>query len=656
MRKSLIALVVCMHAQSLFGQSGWTTQTSNTSNSLTGVSFADANNGWAVGGAGSTAVIRHTTNGGGSWVTQTSPVAQLLRSVYALDANTAVAVGDNGTILRTTDSGANWTSVTSGTTNPLISVSFADAAYGWAVGSLATIKRTSNGGASWGTQTSTVSGHLRGVACASNTTVTGVGGTTDNLFQTRIRTTGGGSSWSTQVDGTVNGVVYGISYCSSTTGMMAGAGGLVYKTTDAGSSWLSVTSPSSNNIFGGSMKDANTAWVVGQSGSVYRTTDGGTNWTDQSGVTSNQLSSVSFSDLYNGTAVGTSGTIIHTTTGGVISSITAVKTGDYAGASLTPGATDLPMLQISATSSAGTAFVSALKAHFVGTCTAVDGDISALKFYNDLDNSGTVSGGDALVGSTTFSSGVATLSGLSFPVSMSGTKLLIVVDVAPGANSLHTLGVEMQDANDLTATNATSTGFPISNSSNSPLPVQVTAFHAAVEGHGVRLTWTTASEINSYGFQVEKRELRSTSWQTVGFVSGSGTSSSPREYSFIDGQVSPGRHAYRLRQIDNNGAFGFSREAEINSIAQPDCFTLEQNYPNPFNPSTEISYQLPVAGQVRLRIFDVLGNEIATLVDEKRSAGRHQILWTASGISSGMYFLRMEAGAFVDVKKLMLMK
>ena len=656
MRAFLIGLMFCVLSGSLFGQSGWSMQTSNTSNTLTGVSFADASSGWAVGGAASTATIRHTTNGGDTWTTQTSPVAQLLRSVYAIDANTAIAVGDNGTILRTTDGGANWGSVTSGTTNPLISVSFADAAYGWAVGSIATIKRTSNGGATWGSQTSTVSGHLRGVACASNTIVTGVGGTTDNLFQTRIRTTGGGSSWTTQVDGTVNGVVYCVSYVSSTTGMMAGAGGLVYITTNGGSNWPGVTSPATEYLYGVAMKSANTAWIVGQFGHMYRTTDAGTNWTSQGGATSNQLSAISFTDLYNGTAVGTSGTIVHTTTGGVVSSITASKTGDFTGSNLTPGATDLPLLQVSVANSEGTASVSTIKVHFVGSCTAVDADISALKVYEDLDNSGTVTGGDALVGSTTFSSGVATLSALLFPVSMSGTKLLVSVDVAPGANPAHTLGVEMQDANDLTAANATSTGFPISNSSNSALPVQVTAFSASVENHSVKLVWTTATEVNSYGFEVEKREMTSVNWMPVGFVSGAGSSSAPHEYSFVETRVSPGRYAYRLRQIDNNGSSGYSGEMEVTTTALPDQCTLEQNYPNPFNPSTEISYQLPVDGYLKLRIFDVLGNEIAILVDRQESAGMHRVMWNALGTSSGIYFLRMDSEGFVVTRKMVLMR
>jgi photosystem II stability/assembly factor-like uncharacterized protein len=661
----VITFIAVFSTEILYCQSGWTAQTSNTSNTLTGVSFADANNGWAVGAS---ATIRHTTDGGATWGTQTSPVNQLLRSVFAIDANTAVAAGDNGLIIRTTDGGANWTQVTSGTTNPLTSVYFASTTTGWIVGGLgtsATIKASSTGGASFGTQTTTASGIFRAVAVASTSIVTAFGGTSDNLFQIRARSTNGGTNWTTQVQGTINGVIYGAAYGTSTVGIAAGAGGLVYKTTDAGSNWGAATSPTSNILYGVAMKDANTGWVVGTFGELFKTTDAGSNWITQSGVTSSTLFGVSFSDLYNGTAVGQNGTIVHTTTGGVVSNISASKTGDYTGGFISPGATDVPILQISLSNSDGTARVTGLSTSFTSTATAVDGDISAVKAYYDADNSGTVTGGDVLLGSNTFSSGVATWTGLTLDVTSVITKILFVVDIAVGANTSHTLGLELTNSSCITASNATSSGFPISNTSNSPLPVELKDFSANTESFNVILRWSTASEINNHGFEIEKRKIQDTEfsiskegaqWISSGFVAGAGTSSAPRTYLYLDKNLSAGKYAYRLKQIDRDGKLAFSHSVVVDLVVVPSQFVLSQNYPNPFNPTTNIRFAIPVSAFVSLKVYDLIGREVATLVNEQRKEGFYTVQFNASTLSSGGYFYRLQTGNFVETKKLLLQK
>ena len=670
-RNLVLTLFAAFSIEILYCQSGWTVQTSNTSNTLVGVSFADVNNGWAVGAS---ATIRHTTDGGATWGTQTSPVSQLLRSVFAIDANTAVAAGDNGLIIRTTDGGANWTQVTSGTTNSLTSVCFASTTTGWIVGGLgtsATIKVSATGGASFGTQTTTASGVFRAVAAASTSIATAFGGTSDNLFQIRARTTNGGTNWTTQVQGTINGVVYGVTYGTSTVGLAAGAGGLVYKTTDAGSNWGAATSPTSNILYGVAMKDANTGWVVGTSGDLFKTTDAGSNWLTQSGATSSTLSAVNFSDLYNGTAVGQSGTIIHTTTGGVVSNITVSKTGDYTGGFISPGATDVPILQISLSNSAGTARVTSLTASFASTSTAVDGDVSAVRAYQDADNSGTVTGGDVLLGSKTFSSGVATWTSLTLDVTSGGIKILFVADIAPGANTSHALGLELTNSTSVIASNATSSGFPIANTSNSLLPIELRDFSGTAESFGVILRWSTATESNNYGFEIEKRRIQNTEfsaskegmhWILSGFVAGAGTSNAPRKYSYVDKNLSPGKYAYHLKQIDRDGKSTFSRSVEVVVGVAPKVFALSQNYPNPFNPTTTIEYTLPEAGKASLRIYDVLGKEVATLVNGELKAGvTHKAVFEASKLSSGIYFSRLEFSASDGsgkqlMKKLLLIK
>jgi hypothetical protein len=183
------------------------------------------------------------------------------------------------------------------------------------------------------------------------------------------------------------------------------------------------------------------------------------------------------------------------------------------------------------------------------------------------------------------------------------------------------------------------------------------SFSATNTNDGVLLAWQTASERNNAGFEVQRRtEKRGASgeWQVLGFVRGAGTTTERQSYSFLD-RTATGNVQYRLKQIDFDGQFEYSNIIEINA-GLPKTFVLEQNYPNPFNPTTVMSYQLPVASEVSLKLFDVLGKEVATLVNERQEAGAYNYTLNASNLSSGVYFYRLQAGNFVQTKKMMLVK
>lgn len=185
------------------------------------------------------------------------------------------------------------------------------------------------------------------------------------------------------------------------------------------------------------------------------------------------------------------------------------------------------------------------------------------------------------------------------------------------------------------------------------IPVELTSFTAEAVGNSVKLNWTTASETNNLGFDVERSQ--DDQWQKIGFVDGKGTTTEIRNYSFTDQDVVSGTYAYRLKQIDFDGTVNYSNtvEVELNGITS---FSLEQNYPNPFNPTTLISYQLPITGFVNLKVFDVLGNEVTTLVNEYKSAGSYEIEFDAGSLSSGVYFYKLQAGDFVSARKMLLTK
>ncbi len=200
-------------------------------------------------------------------------------------------------------------------------------------------------------------------------------------------------------------------------------------------------------------------------------------------------------------------------------------------------------------------------------------------------------------------------------------------------------------------------------------PVEIVSFNANYSEGIITLHWQTATEVNNYGFEVErceKQEARSVTWKTVGFVAGHGNSNSVKEYLFVDESVSGGKYSYRLKQIDNDGSFSYSDEIIVETLhvmSLPTEYALYQNYPNPFNPVTTIKYSIPsnVNGETsntKLLIFDVLGNEVAVLVNEPKSPGNYEVQFEANkyGLSSGVYFYRISTDGFTSTKKLVLMK
>ncbi len=187
-----------------------------------------------------------------------------------------------------------------------------------------------------------------------------------------------------------------------------------------------------------------------------------------------------------------------------------------------------------------------------------------------------------------------------------------------------------------------------------PLPVELVIFSSKVNLHGVVLYWKTVSELNNYGFDIECQEY--TEWIKVGFVEGFGSTNSPKEYSFMHKPQSDGKIRYRLKQIDRDGAYTYSKELEINFVLSPTSYFIDQCYPNPFNPSTTIGFGIPKPSFVNLNIYNALGQEIATLVSDKLQKGSYQRKWDASAMPSGVYFYRIQAGEFVQTKKMFLLK
>ena len=197
------------------------------------------------------------------------------------------------------------------------------------------------------------------------------------------------------------------------------------------------------------------------------------------------------------------------------------------------------------------------------------------------------------------------------------------------------------------------------------IPVELSSFTATVKEDNIQLYWTTATETNNLGFEIEKinpsKSENIYDWEKIGFVPGCGTSTKPKSYSFVDKDITPGKHKYRLKQIDLDGSYEYSDIIEA-EVMQKLNYTLMQNYPNPFNPTTKIKFTIPSVETTRrvvfttLKVYDILGNEIVTLVNEEKPAGNYNVIFDASKLSSGVYFYTLKTGEFSKTNKMILTK
>ena len=186
------------------------------------------------------------------------------------------------------------------------------------------------------------------------------------------------------------------------------------------------------------------------------------------------------------------------------------------------------------------------------------------------------------------------------------------------------------------------------------LPVELASFTSSVTGNNVTLSWATSSEINNAGFAIERNS--GSNWENAGFVTGQGTVNTISQYEFTERNLSSGRYQYRLKQTDFNGNYEYFSLTESVTIGVPQQFYLGQNYPNPFNPITTISFDIPEAGNVKLKVFDVSGREVKTIVNEFKNAGYYAVKFEAAGLASGAYFYRIEIADYVSVKKMIILK
>lgn len=198
-----------------------------------------------------------------------------------------------------------------------------------------------------------------------------------------------------------------------------------------------------------------------------------------------------------------------------------------------------------------------------------------------------------------------------------------------------------------------------------PLPIELSSFTATqVGGNNVRLAWTTLSEVNNYGFHVQRRSAEDPEFQNLanGFVAGNGTTNIPHQYEYIDVQVPSGSWFYRLKQVDFDSDVHYTDPIHLEVLTDvkgnaPNRFELLQNYPNPFNPSTEIRFSLEFAGHASLEVINVLGQKMMTLYDETAEPGKYYTVnLDTTDLSSGVYFYLLRSGTRTDTRRFLIMK
>jgi hypothetical protein len=260
-------------------------------------------------------------------------------------------------------------------------------------------------------------------------------------------------------------------------------------------------------------------------------------------------------------------------------------------------------------------------------------------------------------------------SGFSKHISASVDGNITVNSITYNSPSTVTLNLTTTGGTDglRTVTITNPDGQVISNSSlftyNSTLPVELVSFKGQIVKHNqIKLSWSTATEINSNKFEIE-RSTGNSEWTVIGSIYAAGNSNSTKQYSFTDkSNFEQGLYSYRLKEYDNDGKYKYFNTIQVNYNQLPDQFGLAQNYPNPFNPSTTISYSLPFSSKVKLNVYNAIGENVAQLFNGVQEAGYHNVSFNASLLPSGVYFYSIQTNSidgsqnFTNTKKMMLLK
>lgn len=640
------------------GGTNWSAVPTPVSSTAYDIYFDTPQNGWVTCGSG---VFLRTTDGGATWFNTTvTGTTSTIYSIRKADATTYYMTGTSGQVYRSTNSGVNFASVTSPQNLPFYSSEFSDANNGIVFGSNGVTYKTTNGGTSWTLIPALAGEVIRGSIKIGNTIIAGA------YKSTIHKSTDMGVTWSYPLSPYRD--FWGVYRKSANEYIVCGDRGEIHYTTNAGANWTRVPVRPTTQILYDVIWTGNYIYTCGRNGEYFISSDMGSSWTLRS-VGSNQTRhyKLYFLNETTGYMVNNDGNVYYTTDRGMTWNSRAIIPStilyDIKMINTSTGYTVGSGERIFKTTDGGTTW-----SH--GTMATPAGQVLGLYMLNET--TGYISGENGSVYRTT--DGFQNITLLTDTVALQG-KLIHdvyaydmnnITAVGQGGTILNSFGTNLIQAfqtvfgEDIIAVDGRGAQSMVMSGASGTvyyfdgfLPVELTSFRAESKNGAVLLQWITATETNNRGFAVEKRsgEL----WSEIGFVPGAGNSASRRSYTFTDLEAGLGKTAYRLKQIDYDGAFIYSPEIEVDNNA-PSVFLLEQNYPNPFNPSTTFGFQLMSESFVKLSIFNIQGEEITTLFNDKLPAGRHAVDFDASELSSGVYIYRITAGSFTASGKMTLMK
>lgn len=604
------------------GGASWLVQNPNTSDQIYDLQFFNLQNGVAV--TGQEKRVLHTTNGGAVWQVKNVPSTNFLECGFFVSDSLGFVSGQNQ-ILKTTDSGNNWT--TYNINSLFFDCFFVNENMGWFVGGGGQIVKTTDGGQNWNNQNSNTTSDLKSIflldenfgwAAGFNGTIvkTSDGGNNWNICATptsenllAIKFIDQNIGWAVgnngvvlkSIDGGINWILWSKNFNTNLTngffinsqiGWLTSSSGLILKTSDAGKNWFSSTSPASSALYDVKFANLNLGWAAGNSGNIIVSTDGGINWNSQTSGTTNKLNSICFLGIDTGFAVGLNGTLLTTT-----------NVGNEWSSNNQPTFNQLNKIIQDKNGHLWIAGFDNSNLTSILLKSTNDGTSWENKFRKDSVALYTLAerNGDFIIGGSKLT-----------PV---GSVIIIFKSIDGGENWVQIL-----------------------NKPGIPNVSRIVDLKINEDGSYVAIT-TKKAFYSSDGGNYWGEEAFLLENLTSVFLSDSST-------FWITGDNS------LLLKNSNSGLTNL----EMYKSIQPKEYYLSQNYPNPFNPSTKIKYSVVNAGMVSLKIYDILGIEVSTLVNEEKPAGTYEINFNASSLASGVYFYRLEAGGFSQTKKLLLLK
>jgi photosystem II stability/assembly factor-like uncharacterized protein len=604
-KKLLILYITLLSYNILFSQAGWIQQQINTNNNILGISFINSQTGYAAGWYGT---IFKTNDGGANWVNINYSQQLGFQSINFLDTNTGWIFGQNGTILKTINKGISWTPQISNTSNILLFNQFVNLYTGWAVGYSGTILKTTNGGNNWNFQ---VSGTVENLVSVIFTSVNN--GWISGDYGKILKTTNSGLNW-INVPTSIPNNLGKLFFVSDNTGWVPGTNGLILKTTNGGINWIIQSSGTNSYLICANFQNANTGFICGAGGTILKTTNGGDNWTQQTSGSINDLHFIKFISNSTGWATGFNGTVLKTTTGGVSYVVQGFARYSDNNQPITSGYIKAVRLN---KSDGSIIVVDSAQIQTDGSYILphVTGDTVDIGLYPN---------------STTQNDYVVT----HYPSTPYWERAILL---APSGN-ISNLNIGAIRMYPVTANNSVN-GKVMRITNTSISNVKDAVLYAKLGNNYVRCGVTDGNGVY---------HLPSLPTGTVKIIanrfgySGDSTTVNVTPLSNIDSVNFYLRYLY----------IGISK---IESVT-PSCYRLYQNYPNPFNPTTNIKYQISNNKLVTLKIYNILGKEVADLVNEKQSPGVYEVTFDGSGMSSGIYFYTLTSGDFKATKRFVLIK